>query len=263
MTVSLEGARAVLFTDLDGTLLDSHSYEPSPEAIDLVSEMADRGIVTVPVTSKTASEVRRLEAILAIAPVAVVEGGAVLLLPDGEAVLLGPPRSRMVELLHELRRDGYAVRGLSEMDAREVARRTGLSPEAAERAMERMASEPFVFLEPPDAGEIEILRARVRELGLSLARGDRLWHLAGAGVHKGHGVDAVLRRFPSLAAVPAGAVGDAWNDLPMLCRVPHRYLLGRVVSDDELSCRVERIPEPGPAGFVRAARRFLAELEQA
>ena len=255
-----DGARAVLFSDLDGTLLDAVTYEPSAEAVRVVEEAARRGVAIVPVTSKTAPEVRRLRPLLPLAPVAVVEGGAVLLDGDRVPVLLGPPRERLVEVLHGLRRAGHAIRGLSEMDLEEVARRTGLSAEAARRAMEREASEPFVFLAEPGEAEVEALRRRTLELGAALARGDRLYHLAGAGVDKGRGVNAVLERFPALAGLPAGAVGDAWNDLPMLCRVEHRYLLGGAVGDGELGCAVERIPEPGPAGFVRAAGRFLEAI---
>jgi len=256
----MDSARAVFFTDLDGTLLDSESYEPSREAVAMVADMAARGIATVPVTSKTAAEVRRLEAVVTIAPVAVVEGGAVLLIPEGGPVLLGPPRSRLLAVLDALRRAGHAVRGLSEMDVEEVAERTALTVEAVQRVMERLASEPFVFLEEPSASELDRLRSLTESSGISLARGDRFWHLAGAEVDKGRGVQAVLDRYPHLTALPAGAVGDAWNDLPMLCRVAHRYLLGSIVADRELTCRVERIPEPGPAGFVEACRRFLAAL---
>ncbi len=261
--IPMGNARAVLFTDLDGTLLDSRSYEPSREAVEVVTEMGESGVVTVPVTSKTASEVLRLEVILDIAPCAGGGGVAWRLRPGGDTGVRGPPGSRAVGILQELLRAGHRIRGLSEMSVDEVAQRTGLSRRAARRAMDREASEPFVFLEEPGSAEVEAVRRNVRELGASLARGDRLWHLAGAGVDKGRGVEAVFERFPNLASVPAGAVGDAWNDLPMLCRVEHRYLLGGVVTDGELTCRVERIPEPGPPGFVQACRRFLACLGDA
>jgi predicted mannosyl-3-phosphoglycerate phosphatase (HAD superfamily) len=61
-----------LFTDLDGTLLDFDSYRPSQTAQNLVDGMAQDGILTVPVTSKTAAEVVEITGSTRLAPIAVV-----------------------------------------------------------------------------------------------------------------------------------------------------------------------------------------------
>ncbi len=252
------GGRGVLFTDLDGTLLDFETFEPAPEAVEAVARLARRGVAVIPVTSKTAEEVRHLAPLFRFGPVAVVEGGAVLLPAAGDPVLLGPPRDELVAVLRHLQGAGWPVRGFSEMDAAELADVTGLSPGAAARALLRVASEPFLVTEegrlPADP------EATVARLGYGLVRGGRFWHLLGRGVDKGRGVEAVFQRYPELGHGPSGAVGDAWNDLAMLRRVQLGYLLGSAVPDEALPRGVERIAGRGPSGFAAAVERFLGEL---
>ncbi len=247
--------RGILFTDLDGTLLDFDSYRPSRAARAAVGQLAREGILTISVTSKTAAEVREVADAVRLGPIAVVEGGAVLLLEDGSTRIVGSDRDQLVHVLRTLRAQGWALRGFSDMTTEEVAELTGLEPGAARRAMERCASEPFVIA-PPIPGDLDELEVRAAELGAGVTRGGRFWHLIGRGVDKGSGIDAVLEVLTIDTRGPTGAVGDAWNDLPMLARVDFPYFLGSRVSPAELPSRVRRIPEEGPDGFVKAALDF-------
>jgi mannosyl-3-phosphoglycerate phosphatase len=251
----------VLFTDLDGTLLDCDTYQPSVEAMSVLARLAAQGVMTVPVTSKTAVEVEHLAAIVDLSHVAVVEGGAVLWTPGGRVRrrLLGPSRTTLCAILASLRSTGWPVRGMAEMTVAEVCSLTGLEADGARRAMTREASEPFLLIEPlhtPVAG----LQAAVAELGGGLTRGGRFFHLAGRGIDKGHAIGTMLALCGSLSGLPAGAVGDAWNDLPMLARVDFGFLLGDAVADHEVPPGVVRLRARGPAGFVDAAARFMEHL---
>jgi mannosyl-3-phosphoglycerate phosphatase len=247
--------RGILFTDLDGTLLDFDSYRPSHTALALVDQMARDGILTVPVTSKTAAEVVEVTEGVRLAPIAVVEGGGVLLLEDGSTTLVGPRRETLVDVLRELRGDGWDVRGFSDMTVNELAELTGLERSAARRAMDRSASEPFVIVSPVPT-RVEELHRRASELGAGVTRGGRFWHLTGPGVDKGSGVHTALEMLGRGRGTPTGAVGDAWNDVSMLERVDYPYFLGSRVPPAELPPGVHRISEEGPAGFVTAARAF-------
>ena len=177
-----------------------------------------------------------------------------------EPRLLGVPRHRLIVILQALQEEGWPIRGLSEMSVAEVEDITGLSLGASRRALDRLASEPFIFVsqQTPEGAD---LPQRVRELGGNLVQGGRLWHLLGAGVDKGAAVEAVRTCIPLVGSVPSAAVGDAWNDLDMLRRAEHRFLLGQSVPDRELPRGVERISERGPAGFVEAMARFRSRLE--
>ncbi len=248
--------RGVLFTDLDGTLLDQDTYAPSPEARVVVDELAAAGVLTVPVSSKTAAEVRRLRRAIRFGPVAVVEGGSAVVLADDAVEVIGPPRSQLVEILHTLQREGWPLRGFSDCTASEVAQMTGLDLVDAGLAMERVASEPFTITAPGKGPPAELER-RIIELGAGMTRGGRLWHLLGREVDKGRGVVEALARLGLERRPVTGAVGDAWNDLPMLAQVQHAFLLGDLVSATEVPQGVRRIAQPGPAGFVEAGLAFL------
>lgn len=261
-TGGCHGRRGLLFTDLDGTLLDHDSFRASSEALSLVAELRGLGVWTIPVTSKTAVELNELVQVAGLAPLAVAEGGAVIVNQESGCRVVGRRRSTLVRLLDRLRREGFPVRGMSEMSLAEVSDRTGLGPVAAERAMARLASEPFTIertdgLEP--GWEAELV-ARARAAGAEVARGGRLWHLLGLGVDKGTGVAAIRQLLDPDGRLTTGGVGDAWNDLPMLEAVDVAYLLGRRVADCDVPVGVRRIAEEGPAGFCVAGLDFLSRL---
>ena len=159
--------RGLLFTDLDGTLLDHDTYRPSSEALRTVDRLARRRVVTVPVSSKTAPEIAHVTRSTGLATVAVAEGGGVLVLPDATH-LDGVPRDQLVACLAHLRGAGWSVAGMSEMSVDEVRRRTDLDAESAARAMDRQASEPFVFLEGAIAPSLAEISHVVAPFGVSV-----------------------------------------------------------------------------------------------
>jgi len=245
----------VLFTDLDGTLLDLHTYRPSPAAKAALRTLAAQCVAVVPVSSKTAGEIGPLLGELGLVGPAIAEGGAVLIEEGGRERVLGTLRPRLIEILREVAGRGLPLRGLSEMSVAEVAERTGLEPGAAARAMARLASEPFVMLHALERDELGQLEAELGRLGAGVVRGGRFWHLAGIGVDKALGVRSVLGSWGEPRPATA-AVGDAWNDLPMLEAVEVGFLLGDAVDADELPAVVTRLEAVGPAGFVEAVRRL-------
>jgi mannosyl-3-phosphoglycerate phosphatase len=244
-----------LFSDLDGTLLDHDTYQPSGHALATVAQLAAEGVQTIPVSSKTAAEILVIFAGVELGEIGVAEGGPVIVSRAGDVEIVGPDRSRLIQVLRQLQREGWPLRGFSEMTESELVERTGLEMDAAASAMDRRASEPFV-VEGPLAVDVDRLVARAAELGAGVTRGGRFWHLLGSGIDKGRGVDEVVARIASEPRPPTGAVGDAWNDLPMFERVDRGYLLGTAVADDELPPKAIRIPMIGPEGFVRAAAEF-------
>jgi len=250
-------ANGVIFTDLDGTLLDVHTYQPSLAAVASLRDLAKLGILVIPVSSKTVVEVRPLMADLGLVGPAVVEGGPVIISEGGSEKVTGPCRADLVAVLHQLQDRGWGVRGMSEMSVEEVMELTGLGDAAARRAMTRSASEPFVMTgEPSDLEEGNIAEATA-EIGASVARGGRFRHLLGRGVDKGAGVRAVMALISTVDGVKTAAIGDAWNDLPMLEEVELGFLLGDAVEPEAVPPGVTRLKRTGPQGFVDAVGRIL------
>ena len=246
----------ILFTDLDGTLLDFHTYSPSPEAVVELREIRRRNILVVPVSSKTVSEIQPLMKILPLEGPAVAEGGGVILAADGKESVTGSSRGDLVMILHRLQSDGWPLRGMSEMSEQELGELTGLDEIAADRAMTRTASEPFIFTGPLDSTQTEELERAAVVAGADMVRGGRFWHLHGPGINKGAGVRFVLEKIDSLALPPTAAIGDAWNDLPMLDEVVLGFILGSAVQSEDLPEGVIRIAASGPSGFAEAVRRI-------
>ncbi len=241
----------LLFTDLDGTLLDHDTYRPSADALRTVERLDRRGVITVPVTSKTATEIEWLARTARLPSVAVAEGGAVLVVDD-VARAVGVPRSRLTGSLDRLRDAGLPVTGMSEMSVDEVCQRTGLDRAGAERAMDRHASEPFVFDMASDPPSLDVIEGLLAPLDVGVTRGGRFWHLVGRGVDKATGVAAVCRHYRVGDRGRTAAVGDAWNDLAMLRWVGVGVLLGDRVPPDRVPVGILRVEATGPAGFVRA-----------
>ena len=146
---------------------------------------------------------------------------------------------------------------MAEMSVGEVMELTGLGDAAARRAMTRSASEPFVMADnSPPAGTAGIAEV-VAELGASLARGGRFRHLLGRGVDKGAGVRSVLAMIHTGDWFGIAAIGDAWNDLPMLEEAEIGFLLGNAVEREAVPPGVTRLERTGPAGFIEAVGRIL------
>jgi len=249
--------RSAIFTDLDGTLLDFHTYLPSPPVMALLRKLEAMQILVIPVSSKTSAEVRPLMKELGLSGPAVLEGGPVIVWEDGSESVTGPCRADLVDVLHQLQDRGWGVRGMSEMSVGEVMELTGLGDAAARRAMTRSASEPFVMADnPPPPGTAGIAEV-IAELGASLERGGRFRHLLGRGIGKDAGVRSVLAMIPTGDWFRTAAIGDAWNDLPMLEEAEIGFLLGNAVEPEAVPPGVTRLERTGPPGFIDAVGRIL------
>ena len=267
----------LLGLDLDGTLLDEETYDLAPARPGLEA-LGERGIGLVLCSSKTRAEMEPLAADLGLdTPLIVENGGAIVLearwlpfLPPGGqrdgnrlVIPLGSTRDTLVAALDEVAREaGVAVRPFAAMTPREIADRTGLGPDAAERAQRREWDEPFV-VESGDADEAgPRLEEAARQRGLRVTRGGRFHHLTGTS-DKGLAVRMLVQLLPREPHGRTVGLGDAANDRPMLEAVDRPILMpGRDGSfDRELTAALpgaERAPGPGPAGWSSAILAVLS-----
>ncbi|MCI0353838.1 MAG: HAD-IIB family hydrolase [Acidobacteria bacterium] len=270
--------RWVLFTDLDGTLLDAQSYSWKP-AQPALEALARREVPLVFCSSKTSAEVEALRRELSNQHPFVTENGGGVFVPQGyfgshlpqgfpvgsyRCLALATPYERMINELERIAKQaGVEVVGFHQMDARDVAASTGLPLPAAKLALQRDFDEPFFFVRadpPAEARFIELARER----GLELVRGGRFWHLF-QGSDKGRAVRKLMELY--MASTPPrlrfAAFGDSANDLPMLAAVDHAFLLPRpdgsfdrevLASLPQITC----VPSPGPVGWNQAVLELLA-----
>ncbi|MBI5768391.1 MAG: HAD-IIB family hydrolase [Verrucomicrobia bacterium] len=256
----------VVFTDLDGTLLDARTYEAGV-ARDALAALAQRGVPVVFCSSKTAAEQRPLRAALGLPPAPfIVENGSACFVPDATGTehvhVLGRPAADVRAGLHRAAATaGLRVTGYADLSVAAVAARTGLDVAAAERAGRRDFSETLVDEFPPAAwARLEVALAAE---GLCARHGGRFRTVTGAGADKGRAVRLVAERFRAAAGrtVPTAGLGDSANDESLLAAVDRAFLLGagpNPWSPDLPGLR--RIATGGPAGWCEAIAELLAGL---
>lgn len=258
----------LLFTDLDGTLLDD-GYRPGPAGAALARLQA-AGVLVVFCSSKTRSEQEALRTALHVDGPFIVENGSAVLVPAPCADLdprdglgrhvLGVPAERCREAARSLRAPlRLAYRGFWEMSVQDVAAATGLEPAAARRARRREYSATLVGL--TEAGA-ERLAGALAARGLRLSAGGRHHTVTGDAADKGAALAwlaARLRREHGQPALPAIAVGDSENDVPMLAAADRAYVVARDDGRWPDAPGARRLHGVGPRGFAELAGLLLGE----
>lgn len=268
----------ILFTDLDGSLLDLTSYSHAP-AEEALHEIARRAIPLIFATSKTRAEVEVLRRDLGNAHPFIVENGGGVFIPDGyfpkrlegtrklrhyHCFALGRPYAELTEEFDALVKDtGVSAEGFHQMTTRAIAENTGLPLHQAGLAAQREFDLPFFFAGASEAGEGKFIAA-ARERKLSVVRGGRFWHLF-AGSDKGRAVRQLIELYREAMRrhrLRFIALGDGANDLSMFKAADKAILIPqhRDQFDEEVLAKMPRIgraPAPGPAGWNAAVLSLL------
>lgn len=263
-------ARTVVFTDLDGSLLDHDSYSFSAAAPAL-TELRRLGIPWVLNTSKTAAELAELRQRLNNPYPYIVENGAAVVFPAGSdgAVAgstwsLAPTRREVLSALHGWREThGVCFRGFADMSAPEVCALTGLPRHEAILARRREYSEPIVWWGGTEQWQdfVAMLAAR----GLRAQRGGRFIHIAG-DCDKGRAMQWLAPRLiPGCSAPRCIALGDGDNDVAMLALADEAVIIRSAhhapPAVPSPQGRVQLSAACGPAGWNASLLSLLA-LEQ-
>ncbi len=250
----------VVFSDLDGTLLDHDSYSFAP-ALPALEALADLRIPLVLATSKTAAEVAVLheQMKLGTAP-AIVENGAGLYRPGNDAQdesAYHALRNTLDTLPADLR---GPFRGFGDMTGQEIAQITGLSPEAAALARRRQHSEPGIW-SGTDEDRAAFLSA-LKQVGVSARSGGRFLTLS-HGRTKADGLRRIAGEYDARLTL---ALGDAPNDIELLQAAD----IGVIVRNDhgpgvpklpgEATGAIRRTTRPGPEGWADAVLGILQDI---
>ncbi len=269
----------IIFTDLDGSLLDHYTYSFSA-ATPLLEELNGKDIPVIPVTSKTYAEVLRLRRFMGNNHPFITENGAAIFIPkgyfpkkpknfieSGDFWVLRNSQSRdyWLELLRKKAADFSAefetFSSVIEKDGLEgLAQLTGLSTQQAEQSHRRQHSEPIIwtgskrrrsaFVECLSNSEAKLLQGgRFLSLGGQTDKGAALLQLK----------SIYAANHPS-AALQSLAIGDSDNDINML-KVADSALVIRSSNHQppslprhQNSLTTENL---GPQGWVEGVSRWL------
>ncbi len=248
----------LLFTDLDGTLLDARTYSPEGSR-DALERLQAAGVPVIFCSAKTSAEQAPIRAALHVTQPYIVENGSAVIFPDGRRHLLGLPAEAIHETLAAIQREsGLEFRGFQQMTVEEVAALTGLAPGAAALARTRDYSETIVTpFDPPTLAQFQALCA---QRGLKAPSGGKFYTITGENADKGRAVAWLSQwyreQFDDLLTL---GIGDSPNDAPMLAAVDQPYLVQRpegIWREVDVP-GVVRIPAIGPAGFTEMVSRVL------
>ena len=264
---SQEAASAIVFSDLDGTLLDAKTYR-FDEALPALEALRTQGIPLVLCSSKTRAEMEIYRRRFSNRDPFIYENGGGIFIPfgmlpstlegeisnGGRVIRLGTPYSPLRGVLVALRRElGIAVKGFGDLTALDVAKLTGLPLMEADLARRREFDEPFRFENPDDPRAGEFLHAIVAR-GLHWTRG-RFYHILGDN-DKGRAVRFLTKIYRRERQVLTTiGLGDAANDLPLLEAVDIPVLVqreDRSYVDGVRSPRLVLADGVGPVGWNRA-----------
>jgi len=219
-------SRAVIFTDLDGSLLNER-YD-FQDVKPIIEHLVASGVPIVFCSSKTRAEIEFYRKEMGLNDPFISESGAAIFIPRSyfqfdyaytrqvdsyDVVELGVAysiiRKKLVDV--KIKSDGKII-GFGDMTEEGIAKDSGLPLELAKLAKQREYCEPFRIVE---GNEKEILNM-MSEQGFRCAHGGRYFHLTGNS-DKGKAV-AVLKGLyvERLGKVKTLGVGDSLNDLPML-----------------------------------------------
>jgi mannosyl-3-phosphoglycerate phosphatase len=265
--------RFIVFTDLDGTLLDqTYSYEAARPALKALQE---QGIPLVLVSSKTRAEIEHLRSRMGHHGAFIVENGGALLVPQGwphgdpevssgahdQVTVFGTPYPVIRAALKEMSRSLHVtLKGFGDMTIQDLARLSGLAPDEARLALTREYDEPFRVSD----GHVTLadLRNAAAKHGLTCTKGGGFYHLLGPA-DKGkacrHLIDSHVRLLRPESPKTVG-IGDTLNDRSMLAEVDIPILVQRPDGsyDPDVNLpALRRAAGIGPAGWNAALLDLL------
>jgi len=263
----------VVFTDLDGCLLNKADYDWSA-ADPMLRRLEDLGVPVVLSSSKTVAEMSELlqELRLPEAPFISENGGVIhwpeSLMPHDKAsavpaenVAAVTSRSTILLVLAQLKTQ-FRFRSFVDLGVEGVMANTDLSREKAELACQRHSTEPLLWDDTDE--NVDVFRTELTEQNLTLTKGGRFWHVAGHST-KGRAMREVADRYRK--TIPSGittaAIGDSPIDQSMLDIAD--YPIGIPAMDGQLNVEVDPhqgivASKDGAVGWAESVGHLLYQL---
>lgn len=263
----------IIFTDLDGTLLDSDTYSFA-SAGEILAFIREQNIPLVAVTSKTAEEVKQIIRTINISHPFVVENGGGIFFPEtypGEfprtqpdngyyAVNFARPAIHPPDVLNEISSlTGIRLQGFSQLSVEEIISYTGLSAEEAVKARQRQFSEPFVL--PSDKSVLKKIIRISHSYNYKIVLGGRFAHLIPMDSGKGNAVKFLLdfykEHFPDSQVISIG-LGDSCNDFDFLSITDISIIIrnkGRIMKSVKKNWIVSE--KPGVEGWAEEVKKII------
>ena len=266
----MNNRKIIVFTDLDGTLLD-HSTYSFYEAEDALELLREEGAPLIFCSSKCRDEIKVYRKKLSNNEPFISENGGAIFIPEGYGGLkceydkiddgylvieIGSEYQTLVDAFEKIkRRAGLNIKSITEFTIDEIVWLTGLSGEEAFLAQKREYMLPFIIYGGED--DVRIIKDEILSSGLNYTEGAKFVHLMG-GNDKGKAVKIltdIFKKNYSETEITTVGLGDSLNDLPMLEVVDKAFLVRKEAGNYEERLKVEGLAYAdgiGPVGWNKA-----------
>ncbi len=267
--------KTIIFTDLDGTLIDHDTYRF--DQVEATLKRLKEGAVPVIIcSSKTRAEIEAYRTSMGLNDPFIAENGGAIFVPqatfDSKAegfvkkrsylvMELGKPYDVLRNVWTRMKaKEGFNMTGFSEMTIEQIVQHTSLPVADARLAAMREYSEPFLFFENHE--RLRFLKKLLREQGLQITKGGRFYHLTGNN-DKGKAVEILRKLYAqnhtgtSLFTI---GLGDSANDIPMLENVDLPVIIRKKTGQWEIlkgNDSVMYSDKAGPKGWAESIDRIL------
>lgn len=260
----------LVVTDLDGTMLDHHSYDLEDARL-TVHELQDKQIPVVLNTSKTYAETTTIRETLGIEDAFIVENGSCVYLPKSQftkpkkagerdeywSLVLGASHRAINDVLQSIGLAEDAAVRLSRCSVEQTIELTGLNEAQAQQAITREFSEPLIWRD--DESSLLCFQQQLKQHGLTTLQGGRFLHVIG-DCDKGRATQALIGLYAG--KVKTIVLGDSANDAAMLSvgdisvivNSPSNHQLQELITPDI------QTQAPAPRGWREAIEASLEQI---
>jgi mannosyl-3-phosphoglycerate phosphatase family protein len=264
--------RRLVFSDLDGTLLDLETYSFDP-ALPAIQTLREQGVPLILCSSKTRAEMEYWRSRLDNDAPFIVENGGAIYIPrnyfpfrpegskprDGYDVIeFGTPYKELVQTLKRASIESDCrTLGFHDMSVAEICLRTSLTVRQAELAKRREYDEPFDII----GSRAHRLLSAIKMLGYNWTQGDRLYHITGAN-DKALAVQRLTALYAGMhGSITTIGVGNGSNDANFLRSVDEP-----VIVDSHFAAALAKLVpgsivtrSTGPCGWNEAIGDLFAD----
>ena len=270
--------KLIVFTDLDGTLLDHNDYgwEGAKPAL---AELESNLFPVIINSSKTAAEIIEIrKQINNFAPF-ICENGTVANIPkyhfskdfsvsthqsSFDVHNFGKSYTEITSILRELREKyKFRFRGFNNMSVDELMLETSLDRIQAENAMQRQGAEPIIWLDSEK--QLDKFKSLLKVKALTLTSGGRFYHVM-SPVDKGQAVKWLSKQYKNYCTRTnwkSVGLGDSFNDVSMLESVDYPILINNpaaIQPDVSHIKNIRKMELSGPDGWGKAVLEILGQF---
>lgn len=274
--------KQVIFTDLDGTLLDFNNYSYSTIST-ILPKLEEREISVVFCSSKTKAEQEYYRSALDNQHPFITENGSAIFIPvnyfpnevisqikskyqiekkkDYWIIQLGESYLSVRKEIEKARNQvGIKLWGYGDLSMDEIQGLTHLNAEFAQRAANRDYSETLLKGDKegkPFQDFVTLLKQR----GLTCVSGGKFHTVMGVDSDKGRAVEVLSGLYKqTFGEMVTIGIGDSANDIPLLKAVDKAYLVQKPGGywseiNDETISKVEKV---GPEGWMEITQSLIS-----